>query len=312
MADDYVPIRVSTLRGDQKIEFDAYIKINDKFIRYLRRGDSFEGTRLQRLKEKKLKKMFIQAGDEKNYRQYLQQNITMAYDKNSGKPMQTRAEIIQGSQQSHAESVVENPENEAIYNDAKDAAGKFVNFLINEDTALGHVLGIENIDQNIAHHGVTVSALSTALAHRLNITDDKLLQLLSLGALLHDFDHFYSGLAIARPLKDFTPPEMKVYRSHPTAGAARVQDKKHFDQTVINIIAQHEEYIDGQGFPNNISEAKLDPFAVIVASCNALDRLITFEKIEKKAAVKQLMITAMGKYPLQHIQLLGEILTSNS
>ena len=51
---DYVSIRVSTLRGDQKIDFNAYIKINEKMVLYLRRGDSFEGERLLRLKEKKL------------------------------------------------------------------------------------------------------------------------------------------------------------------------------------------------------------------------------------------------------------------
>jgi putative nucleotidyltransferase with HDIG domain len=309
MADEYVPIRVSTLRGDQKIDFDAYLKINDKFVHYVRKGDSFEGERLQRLKAKKLKKMFILPTHEEGYRQYLHKNIEMAYDKNSGKSMQTRAEIVQGNQQSQTEAVMENPENEAVYNDAKDAASKFVNFIMNEDAAIGHILGINNVDQNIAHHGVTVSTLANALAKRLGMTDPKQMQLLTLGALLHDFDHFHSGLHIARPLKDFTADELKVYKNHPTAGAQKVQDKKHFDQSVLNIIAQHEEYVDGNGFPNNIPESKMDPLAVIVSSCNALDRMITFEGADKKNAVKQLMITSVGKYPLQHIQLLGDIMS---
>ena len=57
---DYVSIRVSTLRGDQKIEFNAYLKINEKMVLYLRQGDSFEGDRLKRLKEKKLRKRLLQ------------------------------------------------------------------------------------------------------------------------------------------------------------------------------------------------------------------------------------------------------------
>ena len=59
---DYTTIRVSTLRGDQKINFDAYLKIGEKMVLYVRQGDSFEGDRLKRLKEKKLKKMFILQG----------------------------------------------------------------------------------------------------------------------------------------------------------------------------------------------------------------------------------------------------------
>ncbi len=305
---NYVPFRVSTLRGDQKIDFDAYIKINDKYILYLRTGDSFEGERLKRLKEKKLKKMFILPDHEQSYRDYLTKNIEMAYDENSGKGINTRAEIIQGSQQSNAEEVMENPENVEAYNDAKEAAGKFVQFLTQEKEAFQYVVSVDNADQNIAHHGVTVSTLAVGLAKRLNMTDPKLIQLLSLGALLHDFDHFHSGLQINRPISLLTPPELETYKKHPTEGGRRVQDKKHFDQIVLNIITQHEEYIDGKGFPQGLTESKMDPFAVVAASANALDRLMTFEGVPKKEAVKKLMISAVGRYPLNHIQILGDIM----
>lgn len=308
---DYVPIRVSTLRGDQQIDFDAFIKINEKYILYLRKGDSFEGDRLKRLKSKKLKKMFILPESEENYRNYLHRNIEMAYDKNSGKSLDNRAEIIQGDQQSNAEAVMEHPENEGVYRDTKDAAGKFVQFMQQEDPlALQKLMSIENADQSITHHGVTVSTLAVALAKKLNLTDAKNLQLLSLGALLHDFEHYHSGLSISRPLSGFTPEEMKLYQTHPMVGAQKVQDKKHFDQAVINIIAQHEEYVDGNGFPNGLPESKMDPLAVIVASCNALDRLITFEGVPKKDAVKKLLISGVGKYPLNHLQFLGDIMNS--
>jgi hypothetical protein len=164
---DYVPIRVSTLRGDQKIEFDTFIKINEKFILYLRRGDSFEGIRLDRLRGKKLKKMFINPTDEQSYRKYLSKNIDNAYDKSSKTSMENRTHIIQGDQQSHAEEVMENPENERAYNEAKEAAQRFSEFLLNEDSGLAHILKLDNLEQSIAHHGVTVSSLAISLAKRL-------------------------------------------------------------------------------------------------------------------------------------------------
>lgn len=306
---DYVPIRISTLRGDLAIDFDAFVKINDKFILYLRKGDSFEGERLHRLKSKKLKKMFIAPEAEARYRNYLQRNIEVAYDKKSGKSVADRAEIIQGNQQSNTEAVMENPENEVIYKEAKDSAAKFVDFLTNEDPeSVNRILNIDNVDQSIAHHGVTVSSLSVALAKKLKITDPKQLQLLTLGGLLHDFEHFHSGLSIARPLSKFTPEELTIYKSHPLTGGQKVADKKHFDQSVIHIISQHEEFIDGEGFPNGLTESKMDPLAVIVASVNALDRIMTFEGVPKKEAVKKMMMSAVGKHPLNHIQFLGDIM----
>lgn len=307
---DYVSIRVSTLRGDQKIEFNAYVKINDKMILYLRRGDSFEGDRLKRLKEKKLRKMYILTDEEVSYRDYLQKNIETAYDDNSNKDMQTRAEVIQGAQQSNAEEVFENPESAECYNYAKDAAGKYVSFIMSNAQAMQTVMKIENTDKNISHHGVTVATLAIALASKLGLNDIKKSQLLTLGALLHDYGHHNSPLNLSQPLKSMSPADLAAWKRHPKEGAERVQDKKHFDQTVLNIIAQHEETIDGQG-PLGVKEKDQDPLAVIVSTANAVDRLITFEGVAQAEVAKKLMIDSVGKHPLNHLQFIGEIMKGN-
>jgi putative nucleotidyltransferase with HDIG domain len=307
---EYVSIRVSTLRGDQKIDFNAYVKINDKMILYLRRGDSFEGDRLKRLKDKKLRKMYILTDEEVSYRDYLQKNIETAYDNNSNKDMQTRAEVIQGAQQSNAEEVFENPENAECYNYAKDAAGKFVRFIMSNAEAMQTVMKIENTDKNISHHGVTVATLSIALASKLGLNDLKKSQLLTLGALLHDYGHHNSPLNLSQPLKSMSPADLATWKRHPTEGASKVQDKKHFDQAVLNIIAQHEETIDGQG-PLGVKEKDQDPLAVIVSTANAVDRLITFEGVAQAEVAKKLMIDSVGKHPLQHLQFIGEIMKGN-
>lgn len=306
---DYVSIRVSTLRGDQKIDFDAYVRINDKMVLYLRKGDNFDGDRLERLKAKKMRKMFIEVKDEAAYRDYLRVNIEMAYDNTSNKDIKTRAEIIQGSQQANTEEVFENPENVASYNSAKDAAGKYVDFLMNNTEAMKSIMGIQNTDQNLAHHGVTVATLAVALAGKLGIKDPKQTQLMTLGALLHDYGHFDSTLNLARPLSTFSKEELTIYREHPSIGAKKVQDKKHFDQTVINIINQHEERINGSG-PLGLSEKQQDPLAIIVATANSLDRLMTYEGVAKDEAAKKLMIDHMGLHPLDQMKFLGEILKS--
>lgn len=304
---DYVSIRVSTLRGDQKIDFNAYVKINDKMILYLRRGDSFEGDRLKRLKDKKLRKMYILTDEENNYRTYLQRNIETAYDGTGNKDIQTRADIIQGSQQSNAEEVFENPDNVTTYNDAKDAAGKYVNFLLTNAQAMSAVMNIENTDKTISHHGVTVATLSIALAQKLGITDPKKTQLLTLGALLHDYGHHGSTLNLNQPLAQMNAADTALWKKHPEEGAQKVQDKKHFDQTVINIIGQHEETINGSG-PKGLREKDMDPLAVLVSSANAMDRLITFEGVPKNEAAKKMMIEHVGKHPLNHLQFLNDIL----
>ncbi len=307
----YSSIRVSTLRGDQHIDFDIYVKINDKHILYLRQGDSFEGDRLKRLKEKKLKKMFILADHEARYRNYLQSNIEAAYDSKSTKSIENRSQIIQGAQQAHAEEVMDNPGDQFAYEQAKSGMSKFFEFLETEQKALAHILKIENMDQSIAHHGVTVASLSQSLAKALGMGDSKMNQLMGLGAMLHDLEHFNSSLVVARPLSQMTEAELKIYKEHPRLGAQKAADKKHFDQLVTQIIMQHEETVDGKGFPQGLVEAKIDPYALVVGCTNFVDRMISFEATPRQEVSKKLLITGLGKYPLGHLKALQGILNQN-
>ncbi len=304
---EYVSIRVSTLRGDQKINFNVFVKINDKHILYLRQGDSFEGVRLKRLKEKKLKKMYISAEDEPGYLDYMKKNIEMAYDNKSGKSIETRGEIIQGQQQSNVDQVFENPENVQVYNDTKQSANQYVDFLMRESKAVATVLNIENIDKSKSHHGVSVATLSVALAEKLKV-DPKIVQMMALGALLHDLGHSTANLDTSKPVTQMNADELKLFREHPKLGAQIAQDKKHFDQLVVRIINEHEELLDGTGFPAALKENQIDPMSQIVASCNAFDRLVTFENIPRAEVAKKMIIERVGQYPLNHLQGIAEII----
>src|ERR1700682_5240686 len=98
MADkEFTAIRVATLRGDIQIPFDVYVPVAVKYILYCRAGSSFEGKRLDRLKAKKLKKMYLRPEDQIPYSQYLEQSIDQAYSK-SDKAIELGAEVIQGVQ----------------------------------------------------------------------------------------------------------------------------------------------------------------------------------------------------------------------
>ncbi|MBT4761360.1 MAG: HD domain-containing protein [Bdellovibrionaceae bacterium] len=308
---NYVPIRVSTLRGELKIPFNAYVRIANKHILYCRMGDSFAGDRLAKLKKKKLKKMFILDDQETQYRDYLSQSIDMAYDKNSGSSIESRADVIQGSQQASAEEVMENPEDQAAYKIAKDGTAKYVDFIMSEDAALKSVINIENTDQSLAHHGVTVATLALGMAQKLNLDKSHPLNLLTLGALLHDFELTHLDLDMSKPRSQFTEEELAAYKNHPKDGVKRVGTLNHFDQAVTDIIFNHEEFINGSGFPRGLKEKDLDLFSLITSTANAYDRLVAFECIPKTEALKRFMVESMGLHKLEHMQALKAVLKDN-
>src|SRR5688572_16898395 len=115
----YMPVSVSTLRGDQPTTFDLYVHINNKHILLLRKGDHFEGSRLERLRERKLETMFVTQPEEPLYKAYVDKNLELAYGEASSVSSETRGEIAQGHQQWASELVMEDLANEDAYKQAK-------------------------------------------------------------------------------------------------------------------------------------------------------------------------------------------------
>jgi HD-GYP domain-containing protein (c-di-GMP phosphodiesterase class II) len=303
---EFEAIRVATLRGDQKIPFNVYLKVAGKFIHYCRRGDSFEGTRLERLKTKRVRKMYIRPEDEIAYQHYLDANISAAYD--SSRPLDVRAEVIQGFQQAAAEEYMEEPKDELGYKHVRTSVQRFVQFLEEEDKGAGALLRLPNTDRSITHHSVNVATLSVAIAANPEFQNPAL-HLLGMGCLLHDIEHFYSeGFDLSRPPASLQGEEKKIYEGHPLGGAHRFQGVLFVDQLVLNIIAQHEEHADGSGFPKKLRADEMDPLILVAATANAYDRLVSFEGKSPKDALKYLLIDKMGVYPLNYLQALQGVL----
>jgi putative nucleotidyltransferase with HDIG domain len=304
----YQRIRISTLRGDQEIPFDVFLQIAGKHILYIRKGDNFDGVRLKRLKDRATHHIFISTTAEPEYKKYLRYNTELAYKSSLGKPIEVRAQIIQGLQQAATEEVLENPNDQLRYEIFKEDTRKYLEFLLREEKALKCILNLDHGSPSVAHHGVNVASLACSLAIELGEKDANKLQLLTIGALLHDIEHFYSGLNVARPPTEFNSDEKATYHKHPDLGAHRLQNNNFYDQIVLKIILQHHEQINGNGFPGGSREKDIDNFALIVAVADAFDRKITFENVEPKDSIKRMMLDMVGLLPLPLIQGLSQLL----
>jgi HD-GYP domain-containing protein (c-di-GMP phosphodiesterase class II) len=304
---DFTPIRVATLRGDTQIPFSVHVRVAGKYILYCRSGDSFEGERLARLRAKKLKKMYVKKVDEIPYKQYLEDNINGAYSNQGGKSLAIRAEIIQGFQQAELESFLEDTMDEFSYQHLKSSVQRFSEFIEREPLSLKALLEIPNIDLSISQHSVNVAALSVALAIELNLKQGLPLHLLAMGCMLHDAEHFVSGLDITK-LSSMSPKDLAIYKEHPLKGAHRLQGAAFLDQLVVSVITQHEEAIDGSGFPKGLTEKQMDPSVLIAGLANSFERYLSFEAKTPKEALKQVLIAKMGMYPLAHMQALQRVL----
>lgn len=306
--DDVLAIRVSQLRGDLKIPFDVYIKVGGRFIHYCRQGSSFEGARLRRLKEKKLKHLYVPRGDESKFQNYVFESIESAYDPHCNKPLEVRAEVVHGAQETMTTEFFDNPNSPDRYMFLLESSERFAGFLAeNRENLLAILLNIENIDNNIAHHGVAVAAIDFYLARYLKIGAPEDIKFMITGCLSHDLEHAKSGFDVLKPHSKLSMAERKTYEAHPRAALERFEKYKP-DPLVSQIILQHEETIDGSGFPSHLREKHIDPRVLLATVANAYDRLVSFERKSPQEALQTLLQQRAARYPRAHLEGLDYIL----
>ncbi len=309
MSEKFMPVRVSTLRGDVKIKFNVYVKVAGKQILLCREGDSFEGERLERLRGKKLSRIFIPAEQQTAYEEYLLRNMEGAFSGGDGRPAEMRLQIAHGLLHAATEDIMESPADRTYFEVFKLSAERFVKLFSSEPAALNVFLELKNADFNVAHHAVTVAALSLGIAREMPSAEGRALQMVPMvmGALLHDIEHTYNDTNFAVAASHLAQAEKPLHKKHAMAGYERLNATGLYDPLTLIVVSEHEEYIDGSG-PRGKRDRDLDLLSMIVSTANAFDHYLLYENLTPKEALKKMLIEKMGLLHLEAMRGLQEAL----
>jgi HD-GYP domain-containing protein (c-di-GMP phosphodiesterase class II) len=312
VAPAYVPVRVDSLVGEASVNFDLYVQLNAKHVLYLRKGGTFDSARLQKMRDKNVRNMWILSEDEAAFRSYYERRVESAFDLNSPMPLEERGPLIFGSLAEAAEAVFKAPSNSGAYYVAQVGSKRLTDFVMKDDGATKLLLSVPGLEKNVANHGVSVAVIAVSIAKRIGLGENKDLSLLALGCLLHDGGHYLDpvGTGFGKNPKSMTTDELRVYLEHPMNGVRQLHDQKHVDHHVIKIILEHEEHSDGTGFPKGVNEKQMHAYSVVAATANAFDSFVMLEGATYPSAVKKLVVDKIGRHPLAHINALKAIVQS--
>lgn len=303
---NFKPIRTATIRGNQPLLFNLYLHIRNREVLYIKKNDPIEKERLDRLKANKVKQVFIEDNAEGSYLEYIKANLNRLEDKTI--PLEERSSIIEGQAISAVEDVFENPEKKETYDNGKMVIDKYVSFISNNKNAMGHLVNLKSSDFNSYQHSLNVSSLSIGLAMKMNVTDKKELDLLGMGALLHDIGKTKLPIDITKDIHTYNEEELIEFKKHPEVGADILRKGGFADRRVVLLVEQHEEYIDGTGYPKGLKKSQMDPLAHFISLANTYDRYITFSETTPKEAMKNIAIDKVGLFQLDHIKNLRNLL----
>ena len=126
-------------------------------------------------------------------------------------------------------------------------------------------------DPYTAGHSERVSVLSVAIGRELRLPVEDL-EVLRLGALLHDIGKIGVPDEVLRKPGPLTPAEYDVIKGHPGLGA-RILRSVPFLSRHIPIVELHHERPDGRGYPYGLHEEDIPLAARIVHVADAYDAM---------------------------------------
>jgi putative nucleotidyltransferase with HDIG domain len=132
-------------------------------------------------------------------------------------------------------------------------------------------MALDARDPYTAGHSERVSAISIAIGRQMRLDDDQL-EVLRLGALLHDIGKIGVSDAVLRKPGALTAEEFELIKQHPTLGA-RILRSVPFLSQHLPIVELHHERPDGKGYPHGLTADEIPLLARIAHVADAFDAM---------------------------------------
>jgi putative nucleotidyltransferase with HDIG domain len=161
------------------------------------------------------------------------------------------------------------------------------------NTVQALVSAIEASDAYTRGHSERVTRYSLALAKRMGIDGDPLKQL-EQAAVLHDIGKIGIDVALLHKKEKLTAADIDVLKLHPSIGV-RILEPIHFLGTVREIIEQHHERYDGNGYPKGLGGEVWRLEGKILAVCDTYDAM-TSDRPYRKALSHDLAIQEISDH----------------
>ena len=132
-------------------------------------------------------------------------------------------------------------------------------------------LALDARDPYTAGHSERVAAISVAIGKDMQLPPEQL-DVLRLGALLHDIGKIGISDNVLRKPTALTPEEFELIKEHPALGA-RILRTVPFLTEHLPIVELHHERPDGRGYPYGLTSSETPLLARIVHVADAFDAM---------------------------------------
>ncbi len=290
----FMPISVSSLRLDTVMGFDLYLRVRKDApaILYAKGDVRFEEEARKRLVENRVEQLYIDTSDASSYHRYLEATLPTVLSDGTIDAAKKSAALYTCAQ-GVVRDMLSNPRTEGGVDRSKSIVRNTVRFILQNNTALRHLIESAAYDFNNHSHSVNGCVFAVAFAQRVLTEDPKSLRELGQGTLLRDLGMGQLDDGISQSTRELSMQQFTALKRHPLEGERLLMDLGGLGGVALDIVRHHHEKLNGKGYPDGLKGDEISPIVRVVSITDVFDGLTT-NRPDRKALTTFEALKLMG------------------
>lgn len=158
---------------------------------------------------------------------------------------------------------------------------ELIEYIIDDGEVNTSLYDIKTYDNYTYLHSIDTGIMAAFMGLGFNLKENELKEL-GIGAVLHDIGKTKIDYKIITKPGALTDEEFAEMRKHPVYGAELLRKNYLIPDSVVKIVEQHHERVDGRGYPRGLRDNAINKFASIVSVCDVYDAVSNDRSYRKK------------------------------
>ncbi len=267
----YAPLELENIRSLLPIACDLYIEEGGRHILYRSTQLPFTALDCERLMAAGVTRLWVYAAAGPHS---IQDPVTALLGMPDDQvPPKVKAKVLYDSALSITRHASTNPAIQVVIPGVANLVDTTLRFLTQSPKAYAALISVMRHDYSVYTHAVNVGFYAVGVGRSMGIMDERELGILGMGAFLHDVGKSNVPNSLLSKPGALTAEEWTIMRQHPDWGRSALESAKDVPQTVLEIVGQHHERMDGSGYPEGLCNGALNPYAKVVAIVDSFDAM---------------------------------------
>lgn len=281
--EEFTRVKIETCQGGNITIFDHYIRLGKgRFVKVLRKGDSFDVARIQKyIADGKVEHLYFKTKDRTTYINFMNDlSKKMVQSNNSGGARSIIVENMRSATEMYIEEIYTTGIKPQLLDEGKKICHNMYQLIQKDSDIAKYIRDLQAQDSKGNGHLFMVSFFATIICKNLDWSSERTTETVAMGGLLHDIGKLKLPANLRNLEEHEVPPDqLTLFRQHPLYGFEMLNKSKVINEQVKQIVYQHHELVNGMGYPNLLTSAKIYPLAKIVSLADYFVTLITAENL---------------------------------